>query len=202
MSRWLSLLFLAAACSPAQVIQFESGGLPFQTLTKNGVTVMFAHLPTHVNEYSIVQAAVSNGSGAPRAIRPEDFVFRFQDGRELRASSPETVVDTLLEKAGRNDVMQLVATYERGLYGLERFKSTSGYDQRRQAAEAALISSKLKAAAAASAIAFVGVKLGSGESTDGALFFLAPAKSLNTARLRVKVGGQVYEFDPEPPAVR
>jgi hypothetical protein len=202
MLRWLTLLFLVAVCASAQIIRFYSGGLTYQTLTKDGVTVMFAQLPTHVNQYSIVQAAVSNGSGAPRAIRPEDFVFRLPDGRELPASSPETVVDTLLEKASRNDVMQLVATYERGLYGLERFKSTSGYDQRRQAAEAALISTKLRAAAAASAIAFVGVKLSPGESTDGALFFQAPAKTLNAARLRVTVGGQVYEFEAEPAAVR
>ncbi len=196
----LSVVFLVSACAFAQVIRFESEGLQYQALTRNRVTIMFAHMPTHVNEYSIVQAAVSNGSSEPYVVRPDDFQFLFPDGREIRASSPQVVVDTLLDKASRNDVIQLISTYERGLYGLGMFRSTSGYEQRRQAAEAALISAKLKAAAAASAIAFVEVKLKPGDSTDGALFFVAPAKTLNAARLRVRAVGQVFEFEPDPAA--
>src|SRR5579864_8420744 len=44
-----------AVCLPAQVIDFESNGLRYKTLTKSGVTVMFAYLPSHVKEYSIFQ---------------------------------------------------------------------------------------------------------------------------------------------------
>ena len=46
----------------AQIIEFESGGLKYKTLTHNGVTIMFASLPTHVREYAILQVAISNGS--------------------------------------------------------------------------------------------------------------------------------------------
>ena len=65
-------LLCCLPCAHAQVIEFESGGLKYQTLTKNGVTVMFAHLPTHVHEYAILQIAISNGAQAPCTIRPEE----------------------------------------------------------------------------------------------------------------------------------
>ena len=41
-------------CLSAQVIEFESNGLKYQTLTKNGVTIMYANLPSHVREYSVL----------------------------------------------------------------------------------------------------------------------------------------------------
>ena len=73
----------------------------------------------------------------------------------MRLSVPATaarvVVQQFLDKGGRNDVIRLVGTYEVGLYGMSRFQSTSGYEQRRQAALAEVSSSRLKAAAAASA---------------------------------------------------
>ncbi len=46
----------------AQVIEFESNGLKYQTLTKNGLTIMVASLPSHVRQFTILQVAVSNGS--------------------------------------------------------------------------------------------------------------------------------------------
>ncbi len=196
--RWwwgLAALLVFYGEARAQVIHFESGGLLYQTLSRNGVTVMFAVLPSQVRDYSIVQAAISNGSADECSVRPEDFVFRMPDGRDLRAEPAKVVVDTLLKKAGRNDVIRLVATYEISLYGLSRFKSTSGYEQRRQAAQAALGSPKLTAAAAASAMAFVEVNLKPGESTDGAIFFPARGRPLGGARLRVLAGGALFEFE-------
>jgi len=62
--RLYSALFLVlsvAASLPAQIIDFESNGLRYKTLTKSGVTVMFAYLPSRVKEYSIMQVSVSNG---------------------------------------------------------------------------------------------------------------------------------------------
>src|SRR5579884_353929 len=54
-----AVLCLAATCSLfAQIIEFESGGLKYQTLTKSGVTVMVASLPAHVRDYAILQVAV------------------------------------------------------------------------------------------------------------------------------------------------
>jgi len=194
--RWW-LWLLASFAASAQVIEFESAGLRYQTLSRNGVTIMYAHLFMQVRDYSIVQATVTNGSGGVCTIRPEDFMFRFPDGREVRAAPAQTVVTEFLEKAGRNDVIRLVSTYEMSLYGLSRYKSTSGYQQRRQAALAEVSSTKLKAAAAASAIAFVEMKLKPGESTDGALFFPTRGAPLTGSQLRVSTGGELFEFNTE-----
>jgi len=193
---WAAGIMVSVAAT-AQVIEFESGGLNYQALSRNGLTIMYAHLPVQVREYSIVQATVTNGSEAVCVIRPEDFAFRLPDGREVRAGAASQVVRGFLERAGRNDVIRLVSTYEMGLYGLARFKSTSGYEQRRQAALAEVTNTRLKAAAAASAIAFVEVKLKPGESTDGALFFPLRGRPPAGSRLRVRVVGQLFEFNPE-----
>jgi hypothetical protein len=115
----------------------------------------------------------------------------------MRAQGAPSVVDEFLRNAGRNDVIRLVNTYEMGLYGLTKFRSTSGYEQRRQSAQAEVASTKIKAAAAASAIAFVETKLKPGESTDGALFFAIHSKALAGSRLRVTAGGQLFEFKIE-----
>ena len=106
---WLLSAVVCVCCAlPAQVIDFESGGLRYQTLSRSGVTIMFAHMPVQVREYTIVQATVSNGSSAVCTIRPEDFAFRFPDGHEMRAQGAPTVVDEFLRNAGRNDVIRLV----------------------------------------------------------------------------------------------
>src|SRR5207244_6048512 len=69
----LLLVSLSHHYAAAQVIEFESHGLKYQTLTRSGITVMFAPLPIHVREYIILQVAVSNGSAGPYVIKPEDF---------------------------------------------------------------------------------------------------------------------------------
>jgi hypothetical protein len=165
----LAAMAIFAVCRlGAQVIQFESGGLRYQTLSKKGVTVMFALLPAQLREYSIVQAGMMNGSQVPQTVRPEDFSFRREDGTTMYALPARAVVDHLLAHASRNDVIKLISTYEMGLNGVSRFRSTNGYEQRRQSALAEMGGNKLKAAAAASAIALVATKLIPGESTDGA----------------------------------
>jgi hypothetical protein len=180
-----------------QVIEFESGGLHYQTLTRRGVTVMFAHMPANVREFSIVQVAVSNGSTGPYTIRPEDFRFVRADGTVLRAMAAREVVNMLLEKGSRNDVIRLVSAYESGLYGIQRMLSTNGYEQRRQAALAEVQSTKVKAAAAASAIALVQVKLTAGQSTDGAVFFPHEGKPLSGGRLVINTNTDTFEFKAE-----
>lgn len=198
LARWCAWLILSIpVVAPAQVIEFESGGLRYQTLSKNGVTIMYAHMPTQLREYSIVQAAVSNGSKIATTVRPESFSFLMQDGREVSGTPADTVISMLLDKGSRGDVLRLVSTYEISLYGLARYKFTSGYEQRRQAAQAELTSTKLAAAATASAIAFVEVTLKPGESTDGALFFATRGRPRAGSRLRVRAAGQLFEFDPE-----
>ena len=195
--RLCALGALVGLLAAAQVIEFESGGLHYQTLTRRGVTVMFAHMPAHVHDFFIVQVAVSNGSQSPYTIRPEDFRFMRADGTVVRATPAREVVNMLLEKGSRNDVIRLVSAYESGLYGIQRMLSTNGYEQRRQAALAEVQSTKVKAAAAASAIALVHVKLLAGQSTDGAVFFPHEGKALSGGRLVVNTNTDTFEFKTE-----
>jgi hypothetical protein len=197
------LLWLTAAlCLQAQVIPFESNGLHYQTLTRGGVTVMFAYLPSHVKEYSILQVSVSNGSPITWMVKPEDFSYRRTDGTVSQASAALTVVNSLIAKASRSDVVKLVTAYENSLYGNVNMQSTNGYEARRQSALADGVSSRIKAGAAASAIALVPTKLRSGESTDGAVFFPNNSKGFGPGTLLVHTGGEEFEFpsDGEPVA--
>jgi hypothetical protein len=191
------VLVWAPAFARAQVIEFDHNGLKYQTLTHSGVTVMFAHLQAHVKEFSIVQVSVSNGSRGPYTIRPEDFAFDRGEHGVVHASPARTVISLLMQKGTGNDVMKLTATYEASLYGMARMRSTNGYEQRRQAALAFVSSAKLKAAAAASAIALVQVKLAPGESTDGAVFFATEGKPLGSGRLVVRTNTDTFEFNAE-----
>jgi len=193
---WAGLMFFFVAAAPSQVIEFESKGLKYQTLTKSGVTVMYAHLTSHIREYSVLQVAVSNGSAAPYVIKPEDFAFEHGEGGALRATGARTVVSMLIDKGGRNDVIKLVSAYEAALYGISHMRSTNGYESRRQAALAET-AVKIKAAAAASAVALVQTKLAPGDSTDGAVFFATGNKPLGSGRLVVRTNTDVFEFNAE-----
>src|SRR5690349_13846708 len=177
-------LLLSAAARP-QIIEFESGGLRYKALTHSGVTIMVAQLPTHVREYAILQVAVSNGSPTSWTIKPEDFRFESETGSVIQAPPAKNVVGNFLEKAGRGDVMKLVGAYESALYSNTQMHSTNGYEARRQNAFAEIGSTKLKAAAAASAIAFVSTKLAPGQSTDGAVFYPHAGKPLGAGKLIV-----------------
>lgn len=172
------LCLLTAIGLQAQIIPFESNGLHYQALTKGGVTVMFAYLPSHLKEYSIIQVSVSNGSPVSWMVKPEDFAHRSADGSLSHASPALAVVNSLLAKASRNDVVKLVSTYEAGVFGNPNMQTTNGFESRRQSALAYGVSARIKAGAAASAIAFVPTKLLAGQSTDGAIFFLNASKPL------------------------
>src|SRR3954463_3756206 len=197
MRRLLWVLALAVAgILPAagQVIEFESNGLKYQTLTRSGVTVMWAHLPMQLHEYNVIQVAVSNGSGGPYVIRPEDFSFVLADGRTIKGSAAGRVVTMFYRKGSSNDVIKLVTAYESSVYGMPNFKSTNGYEQRRQGALAAMQSSRVKAAATASALALVQTKLTPGDSTDGAVFFPSDGKPLGPGYLVVRTNTDVFYF--------
>jgi hypothetical protein len=197
LSRTVALLLGVCLSIPGQVIEFESNGLKYQTITKRGVTLMVARLPGHVRELSILQVAVSNGSPGPYTIRPEDFSYLKDDGTELRAWPARDVVQMLRQKGGRGDVMKLVSAYERALYGIPHMRVANAYEARRQAALAEVNSTKLKAAAAASAIALVQIKLLPGESTDGAVFFAVEGKTFGAGKLIVRTNTDVFEFGAE-----
>lgn len=189
----VALMSLAAH---AQVIEFESNGLRYQTLTKSHVTVMFATLPIRLREYAILQVSVSNGSDTPYVIRPEDFTFLREGAAALRASAANSVVQMLTEKGSRSDVVKLVNAYEASLYGVPNMRTTNGYEERRQAALMAG-STRYRAAAEASALAFVQTKLAPGQSTDGAVFFLTEGKPLASGRLTVRTTTDTFEFKPQ-----
>src|SRR5215210_43451 len=150
---------IAAACAAAlivssanaQLIEFESGGLKYHALTKDGLTIMVAPLPSHVREYTVLQVAIQNGSKTVCTVRPEDFVYRPDLGSETVAIPARTVVSSLIDRASKSDVVKLITAYENGIYGNSQYKSTNGYEQRRQSALAEMTSTRLKAAAAASA---------------------------------------------------
>jgi hypothetical protein len=177
-------------------IEFQSKGLDYEALTRDGVTVMFATLPPRVKDFSIIQIAVTNGSPVSWTVKPGDFAFIREDGTVLLSASADYVVESLLEKASRTDVIKLQNLYENTIYALQNFRSTNGYEQRREAAQAQFVNRGIKAAAAASAITFVPTKLRSGDSTDGAVFFpnRGKEKSLGAGRLVVRTCGQIFLF--------
>ena len=163
----------------------------------SGVTVMFASLPTHVRDYAILQVAVSNGSKINWSVKPEDFKFERTDGQHFSGVPAREVVESLIEHGGRGDVIKLVNAYEASVFGNTRMRSTNGYESRRQAAHAEVGSNRLKAAAAASAIALVTTKLKPGESTDGAVFYATGGKPLGAGHLFANIAGERFEFDVE-----
>lgn len=198
--KFLRLALTALLCSVcvslrAQVIEFEQNGLRYQTLTKNGLTIMFTHLPTHLKNYEVLQVAISNGGQVAWTVKPDDFLIKRRDGGNLAPMPPRQVVDRMLDRGGRNEVIKLVQTYELGLYGITRLNSNSGYEKRRQQALAEVSSAKLKAAAAASAVVYVAAKLTPGQSTDGALFFLLDGRVSVPGTLVVRAAGEIFEFE-------
>ncbi len=194
------LLALAAgSLAPAQIIEFESGGLQYQTQTKGGVTVMFAALPVVIREFTVIQVAISNGSNRVWTFRPQDFKYLAEAGASFTGAEARVVVQNFMNYGGRDDVVKLVTAYENGLYGMTRPRSTNGYEQRRQSVMADMTSSKMKAAAAASAIVLVAAKLKPGESTDGAVFFSTRGRLIGAGKLTVEAGPSVYEFPIEKP---
>jgi hypothetical protein len=200
MPRWLLLcgfaFLLCAGSTHAQVIEFESNGLKYQTLTRSGITVMYAAMPQHLHEYAVIQVAVSNGAQGPYVIKPEDFTFVRTDGVVLRASPARTVINMLSEKGSGSDVIHLITSYENSVYGNSRLKSTNGYEQRRQSA-LGMGSTKLRAMAAASALAMVQTRLAPGESTDGAVFFVNDGKPLGPGHLVVRTNTDVFNFNTD-----
>jgi len=191
----LGVAWLAWGAS-AQVIEVQSNGVTYQTLTKSGITVMFNHLAGNLHQYAIVQVAVSNGSHAPYIIRPEDFTFERADGEKIRAVPARVVIDMLRQKANGNDAIKLVTTYENAIYGSPHPQALKGWESRREAAIAST-GNKVTTSLIASALALVQTKLAVGDSTDGAIFFPTDGKPLGGGRMVVRTNTDVFEFNTE-----
>src|SRR5580692_9556670 len=187
---------LFQAPARAQVIEFESNGQKYQTLTKAGVTIIYTHLPNHLHEYAVIHVAISNGSASPYVVRPEDFNYVHSNGPSVRAATAQAVVNMLMQKGNASDVVRLVTAYEASVYGNTHYKATNGFEQRRQAA-LAFGGTKLKAAAAASVLALGTTKLEGGDSSDGAVFFPNDGKVLTGGKLVVRTNTDVFEFNSD-----
>ncbi len=182
--------------NPQIPIEFESHGLTYEALTKDGITVMYAPLPPHIKDFNIIQITVTNGSELNWTVRPGDFTFIRQDGTVLQPVSADDVVYSLLQKASAADVIKLQLLYEDSIYAVPNFRSTNGYEKRREAAMAQFVNRGLKAAVAASAITFAPTRLKPGDSTDGAVFFenRTKDKALGAGKLVVHSCGESFEF--------
>jgi RNase P/RNase MRP subunit p29 len=179
-----------------QVIDFESNGLHYQALTRDSVTVTFAKLPSHIAAYNVFQVTITNGSPVSWVVKPEDFTFFRQDGSAIRATPADVVIASLLAHASKGDVVKLQLLYESSIYAMPpNFRSTAGYEHRREQAMTVMVSAKIKAAVAASAVTLVSTKLKTGGSTDGAVFFQNREKVLGPGRLVVNTAGEVFQFD-------
>ncbi len=194
---WYALALLFISSGWAQVIEFEQNGLKYQTLTRAGITVMFAHMPQHLRGYSMLQVAISNGSALLCTVRPEDFSYIRRENQPIPATPANSIVSMLMNRGDHGDVVKLTLAYESALYGINRMKFTNGYELRRQNAMSYGISARVKAAAEASAIVLVLTKLKPGESTDGALFFRNDAKTLTGGHLTCRVSGEVFDFNDD-----
>ena len=195
----LLLTCVAVAISPvlSQIIEFENNGLKYQSLTRKSVTIMCARLPVLLKEYELIQIALANGSDMYVTLKPEDFTFLRSDGHVIAAASADAVVTEIMDRGDHGDLVKLVTTYEKAIYGIPNMKLDNGYEKRRQAALGFGVNQKFKAAAAASAIALVQERIAPGKSTDGAVFFPHEGHGVPTGKLIVQNGSQTFEFNSE-----
>ena len=140
---------------------------------------MYARMPLAVREFAVVQIALNNGSSEVWKVQPSDFYFETADGRVLRGVPENTVIYNLFRRAGTDDVIKLQSAYEKAIYGNQHIRSNNGYEQRRQYAMA-MGPAGLKAAAAASAIAFVANRPESQAIPPTARYF-SPTRENNSA---------------------
>jgi hypothetical protein len=182
----------------AQVIEYEVSGVKYQTLSRQGLTVIMTRMPNHVAGFALVQVSIENGSDRYWMIGPEDFAYVKPEG-STSGISAEQVVNVLLEKGSSSDVVKLVTSYENTLYAIPHMRSTNGYEKRREGSMSYGINTKLKAAATASAIALAQTRLAPGQSTDGSVFIPLnrELKALTGGRLVFKSNGEMFEFNPD-----
>ncbi len=187
-----------AALLSAQVIEYEINGIKYQTLSRQGLTVIMTRMPNHVAGFGLVQVSISNGSDHYWTIAPEDFSY-VRGEMTLTGISADQVVDVLLDKGTHADVVKLVTSYENTLYAVPHMNSTNGYEQRRQNSMTIGINTKLKAAATASAIALAQTRLSPGQSTDGSVFIQLThdMKMLTGGRVVFHSNGETFEFNPD-----
>lgn len=194
----LAAVLCSVALVSAQVIEYEVNGVKYQTLSRQGLTVIFTRMPNHVANFGLVQVSISNGSDHYWTVQPEDFTYMKPDTSSTGISADQ-VIDVLLDKGSHADVVKLVTSYENTLYAIPNMRSTNGYEQRRRNSLNEGINTKLKAAATASAIALAQTRLAPGQSTDGSVFIplTKDLKTLTGGHLVFRAEGETFEFNPD-----
>jgi|SRR5665213_2926552 len=194
----IAAVLCSATAMYAQVIEYEVNGVKYQTLSRQGLTVIVTRMPNHVAGFGLVQVSISNGSSIYWTVQPEDFTYVRTDASATAISAGQ-VVDILLDKGSHADVVKLVTSYESALYAIPNMRSTNGYEQRRQNAMSLGINARLKAAATASAIALAQTRLAPGQSTDGSVFIplTHELKTLAGGHLVFRASGETFEFNPD-----
>ncbi|HKD06908.1 MAG TPA: hypothetical protein VKB79_13480 [Bryobacteraceae bacterium] len=194
----LVALLIGPDAARAQVIEYESNGMKYQTETRKGLTVIVTHLPSHIAGFGLLQVSIANGSQIYWNVKPEGFSYVHADAT-FNALPANQVVDMLLDKASHTDVIKLVSSYENALYGIPHMRSTNGYETRRQNAMSYGMPTRLKAAATASAIVLATTRLAAGQSTDGAVFIplTRETKNLNGGHVVFRCGDEVFDFNPD-----
>ena len=194
----LAATVILAVAALAQVIEYETDGQKYQTLTRKGLTVIITHLPVEVAGYALVQVSIANGSQIHWTVKPDEFQY-VRGPETITALTADDVVNVMLTHASSNDVVKLITSYEKSLYAIPNMRSNNGYEQRRQGALAFGGSAKLRAAAAASAITLAQVRMAPGESTDGAVFMRLPKdmKTLAGGHVVLHSENETFEFNPD-----
>ena len=82
----IAMIFCTAAFVCAQVIEYEVNGMKYQTLSRQGLTVIVTRMPNHVAGFGLVQVSISNGSDKywtvdPRVSPMSDLTLRRRDLR-------------------------------------------------------------------------------------------------------------------------
>jgi hypothetical protein len=194
----LATTVILAVAALAQVIEYETDGQKYQTLTRRGLTVIITHLPVEIAGYALVQVSIANGSQIHWTVKPDEFQY-VRGPETITAMTADDVVNVMLNHASSNDVVKLITSYEKSLYAIPNMRSNNGYEQRRQGALAFGGSAKLRAAAAASAITLAQVRMAPGESTDGAVFMRIPKdmKGLTGGHVVLHSENETFEFNPD-----
>jgi hypothetical protein len=194
----IAALLGLAALAFAQVIEYQTNGEKYQTLTRRGLTVIVTHLPVQVAGYALIQVSIANGSDIHWTVKPEQFSYA-RGAERTQAISADSVVNVMLAHASGNDTIKLITAYENALYSIPHMRSNNGYEQRRQSALAFGGSTRLRAAAAAAAITLAQVRLAPGDSTDGAVFIhlARDQKTLAGGRVVLQSEGETFEFNPD-----
>ncbi len=195
-TRLACLLFAFLAAAPpavSQIIRFESNGMKYQVLTRQGLTLMCAAMPFRTSRFAVMHVAASNGSSETWRIDTANFAFEYQGGPLVAAIPEQRVVEEFFRKAGRSELLKLQTAYEKALYNNQYVRPNNTYEKRRLSA-LAFGPKGLKASAAAAAITFVSGNLEPSDSTDGALFFPTAGRPLENGRIVALIESSRFEF--------